>query len=213
MMGAGPFSFASSSAASQPATAISRETSSVNLIESSAPYFMPRQVMVLPRPEESHAMAALAQDFVALLLQRQAIDLADVVEHAREHLHDFAVLVPVELGEIRERVLHEAREIDRAQQARAIRRQRLLAAVVRMQAVGVELVDARDLHVVDVFEAIGAHAVDAWRRNARGSACACSCPAGPARRERLTVSEKPMCSAKRATFSPVMTRPGCARLR
>ncbi len=52
MMGAGPFSFARSSAASQPATAISRETSSVNFTESSAPYFMPRQVMVLPSPRK-----------------------------------------------------------------------------------------------------------------------------------------------------------------
>ena len=110
--------------------------------------------------EEAHAMAALAHDLVALLLERQAVDLADVVEHAREHLHDFAVFVPVELGEIRERVLHEAREVHRAQQARAVRRQRLLAAVVRMQAIGVELVDARDLHVVHVFEAVGAHALD-----------------------------------------------------
>ena len=76
MMGAGPFSFARSSAASQPATAISRETSSVNLMESSAPYFMPRQVMVLPEPEEAHAVAALAHDLVALLLERQAVDLA-----------------------------------------------------------------------------------------------------------------------------------------
>jgi hypothetical protein len=89
-------------------------------------------------------VAALAHDLVALLLERQAVDLDHVVEHAREHLHDFAVLVPVELGEIGERVLHEAREVHRAQQARAVRRQRLLAAVVRVQAVGVELVDARE---------------------------------------------------------------------
>ena len=130
--------------------------------------------------EEAHAVAALAHDLVALLLERQAVDLAHVVEHAREHLHDFAVFVPVELGEIRERVLHEAREVDRAQQARAVRRQRLLAAVVRMEAVRVELVDARDLHVVDVFDAVGAARSRPWRRSARGSACACSCPAGRA---------------------------------
>ena len=52
MIGAGPFSRASSSAASQPATAISRETSSVNCTESGEPYFIPSSVMVLPRPKK-----------------------------------------------------------------------------------------------------------------------------------------------------------------
>jgi hypothetical protein len=51
MIGAGPFSRASSKAASQPATAISRETSSVNLTDSGEPYFMPRRVIVLPSPK------------------------------------------------------------------------------------------------------------------------------------------------------------------
>ena len=58
-------------------------------------------------------MAALAQDFLALLLERQAVDLDHVVEHAREHLHDLAVLVPVEFREIAERMLHEACQVHR----------------------------------------------------------------------------------------------------
>jgi hypothetical protein len=56
--------------------------------------------------------------------------------------------------------LHEAREIDRAEQAGAIGRQRLLAAVVRVESVGIELVDARNLHVVHVFHAIGHNTLD-----------------------------------------------------
>ena len=52
MIGAGPFSRASSSAASQPATAISRETSSVNCTDSGEPYFIFSSVMVLPRPRK-----------------------------------------------------------------------------------------------------------------------------------------------------------------
>ena len=47
-------------------------------------------VIVEPRPKETHAVAALALDLVALLRQRQAVDLDDVVEHAREHLDDLA---------------------------------------------------------------------------------------------------------------------------
>jgi hypothetical protein len=48
---------------------------------------------------------------------------------------------------------------------------------VRMQAVGVELVDARDLHVVDVFDSRRRAPPRPWRRIARGSACACRSPA------------------------------------
>lgn len=52
MIGAGPFSRDRSSAASQPATAISRAMSSVNFTESAEPYFMPSSVIVLPRPRK-----------------------------------------------------------------------------------------------------------------------------------------------------------------
>ena len=100
-------------------------------------------------------MAALAHDLVALLLQRQAVDLDHVVEHAGEHLDHLAVLVPVETRLGPERVAHELGQVDRAEQARAVGRQRLFAAVVRVQAVAVEGVDAGYLHVVDVLDAIG----------------------------------------------------------
>ncbi len=62
MIGAGPFSLARSSATSQPATAISRETSSVNFTDSAEPYFAClSMVMVEPRPRIAHAVAALAE--------------------------------------------------------------------------------------------------------------------------------------------------------
>ena len=94
-------------------------------------------------------MAALARDLVALLRERQAVDLDDVVEHAREDAHDFVVFVPVEARLRAERIAHERRQVDRAQQARAVRRQRLLAARVGRAdvlapPVVVHLVDAVD---------------------------------------------------------------------
>ena len=135
MIGAGPFSRASSSAASQPASAISRDTSSVNCTDSGEPYFMPQQRHGAAEPEEAHAVAALAHDLVALLLERQAVDLDHVVEHAREHLHHFAVFVSSRIRALGERIAHEACEIDRAQQAGAVRRERLFAALARHQAV------------------------------------------------------------------------------
>ena len=52
MIGAGPFSRASSTPASQPAIAISRDTLSVNATDSGEPYFMPSIVMVEPRPRK-----------------------------------------------------------------------------------------------------------------------------------------------------------------
>ena len=55
------------------------------------PYFMHSMVMVRAQAQEAHAVAALAHDLVALLLQRQAVDLDHVVEHAGEHAHDLAV--------------------------------------------------------------------------------------------------------------------------
>ncbi len=96
-------------------------------------------------------MTALAPDLVALLRERQAVDLDDVVEHARENFHDLAELFPVEVRVIAERRHDELREIDRAEQARAVRRQRLLAAGVGRAnvlapPVVVHLVDAIDEH-------------------------------------------------------------------
>ncbi len=94
-------------------------------------------------------MAALALDLVALLLQRQAVDLDDVVQHAGEDAHHLAVLVPVEARFVAERVDDEAGQVDRAQQAGAVGRQRLLAAGVGRadglaEPVVVQLVDLVD---------------------------------------------------------------------
>jgi hypothetical protein len=50
MIGAGPFSRASSSAASHPATAISRDTFCVKATDFFEPYFMHSIVMVEPKP-------------------------------------------------------------------------------------------------------------------------------------------------------------------
>ena len=60
-------------------------------------------------------MAALAFDLVALLLQRQAVDLDDVIEHAGEDAHHLAVFVPVEARVRTERVNDEVGQVDRAQ--------------------------------------------------------------------------------------------------
>ena len=46
----------------------------------------------------------LRSDLVALLAERQAVDLDHVVEHAREHLHDLAELLPVEPRVFGERI-------------------------------------------------------------------------------------------------------------
>ncbi len=82
-------------------------------------------------------------------LERQAVDLDHVVEHAGEHADHLAVLVPVEAGLVGERLTHEAGEVDRAEQAGAVRRQRLFAAGVGgadvfAEPVVVHLVDAVD---------------------------------------------------------------------
>src|SRR5262245_12749435 len=96
-------------------------------------------------------MTSLAMNFLALTAERQAVHLHHVVEHAREGLHDASELFPIELRRIAERMAYEAREIDRAQQARTIRRQRLLAAGVGgadvlAEPVVVHFIDAIDQH-------------------------------------------------------------------
>ncbi len=75
-------------------------------------------------------MTALALDLVALLLQRQAVDLNDVVQHAGEDAHHLAVPVPVEARLGAERVDDETGQVNRTEQAGAVRRQRLLTAGV-----------------------------------------------------------------------------------
>ena len=110
--------------------------------------------------QKAHAVTTLAQDLIALLTERQAVDLDHVVEHAREHLHDFAELFPIEARIFGERIDDEAREIDRAEQARAVRRQRLLAAGVGRAngfapPVVVHLVHAIDEHEARLSEVVG----------------------------------------------------------
>ena len=80
--------------------------------------------------EEAHAMAALVMDFMPLLFERQAVDFDHVVEHAREYRHHFAVLFPIEAHSLSKRLFHEFGQIHGPEQARAVRRQRLLAAGV-----------------------------------------------------------------------------------
>ncbi len=70
-MGAGPFSRASSSATRQPVSAISRVTFSVKSPAIPAmPYWhASSMVSVEPKSQIAHAVPALAEDFLALLLQ------------------------------------------------------------------------------------------------------------------------------------------------
>ena len=96
-------------------------------------------------------MAALAVDFPALGIQRQAVDLDDVVEHAREYADHFAVLVPIESGLVGERVHHELGQVDRAEQAGAVGGQGLLAAIVNHQAIGIEGVRAGHRYIEHVL--------------------------------------------------------------
>ncbi len=110
--------------------------------------------------QEAHAVAALPHDLVALPAERQAVDLDHVVEHAGEDAHDLAVLVPVEARLLRERPVHEARQVHRAEQAGTVGRQRLLAAGVGgadvlAPPVVVHLVDAVDQDEAGLGEVVG----------------------------------------------------------
>jgi len=83
----------------------------------------------------------------------------DVVEHAREYAHDFAEFFPIEVRVIGEGIHDELRQIDGAEQARAVRGQGLLAAGVRganifAPPVIVHLVDAIDQHEAGLREIV-----------------------------------------------------------
>ncbi|MNZ48158.1 hypothetical protein D3C78_658960 [compost metagenome] len=80
-------------------------------------------------------MAALAEDFLALLRQRQAVDLHHVVEHASEYTHHFAEALPVETRLFGEGLDDEAGQVDRAEQAGAVRGEWLLTALPGHQAI------------------------------------------------------------------------------
>ena len=173
MIGAGPFSLASSRPASQPASASSLRDALGEGDRVARAVLHAQHRDRRAEPEEAHAVAALAHDLVALLLERQAVDLDDVVEHAREDLHHLAVLVPVEARMLGERVAHEARQVHRAEQAGAVGRQRLLAARVGgadvlAPPVVVHLVDAVDQHEAGLGEVVGRrhdHVPHALRRH------------------------------------------------
>jgi hypothetical protein len=119
-------------------------------------------VKIESEPQETHAVAALGFDLVALLFQGEAVDLHHVVQHAGEHLHHFAVFIPVEPGLGAERVADEGGEVDRAQQAAAVRRQGLLAAGVGSADVLAPPVVVHLVHPVDqdetrLGEVVGGH--------------------------------------------------------
>ncbi len=67
--------------------------------------------------------------------------------------HALLDLRQIQGGGGRKRLGDELREIDRAEEAGAVGRQRLLTAIVRLKAIGVESVDTGDFHVVDIFDA------------------------------------------------------------
>ncbi len=113
-----------------------------------------------PQAEEAHAVAALAQDLVPLPLEGQAVDLDHVVQHPGKDLHDPVELVPVEARGVREGLQHELGQVDGAQQAGAVGRQRLLAAGIGgpdglVEPVVVHLVDPVNEHEAGLGEVIG----------------------------------------------------------
>jgi len=72
--------------------------------------------------EDSHAVAALVFNLVALPVQRQAVDLDHVVQHAGEDAYHLAVLLVVEACLLGEGELHEAGQVDGAEQAGSVGR-------------------------------------------------------------------------------------------
>ena len=93
--------------------------------------------------------AALLFRLAFLRRQRKARNVDDVVEEAHGHARELCQLGLVQPRFLRERTSHQLGEIDRTQQARAVGRQRLLAARigrVDRLAIGkiVERVDAVD---------------------------------------------------------------------
>jgi hypothetical protein len=89
-------------------------------------------------PGDTEADAALGLRLLLLRRQRIVGDIDHVVEEAhsrgRQRLH----ADHVESGIRRERLVDQPCQIDRAQQTRPMRRQRLLSAVVCDQTIGIE---------------------------------------------------------------------------
>ena len=106
-----------------------------------APVAQPEEGQGGAETQEAHAVAALGGDLVPLLLEGQPVDLHHVVEHPGEDGDRLAEALPVEAGHRGERLVHEAGQVHRPEEARAVGGQRLLAAVVDVEAVRVEGVD------------------------------------------------------------------------
>ena len=83
------------------------------------------------KPRHAEADAALGLCLMLLLGQREARHVHHIVHGAHGGAHQRIEFVLVERGVVAERVLHQCGEVDRAQQARPIGRQGLLAAGVR----------------------------------------------------------------------------------
>ncbi len=99
--------------------------------------------------EEAHTVAALAHDLVTLLFQRQTVDLDHVIQHAGEDAYRLAVGLPVKGGVLGERLLDKAGEVDGAQQAGTVRRQRLLTTRVGGTH---HLIEPVVVHLIDLVD-------------------------------------------------------------
>ncbi len=82
----------------------------------------------IPQASETEADAALAAGLFALFGQRPRGQIEHVVQHAHRDRHHPDQALDVEVGGGFERPLDQSREVDRAQAAGAVRRQRLLPA-------------------------------------------------------------------------------------
>ena len=92
---------------------------------------------------ETETDAAFVGGFLLLLFQRPGSDVEHVVEHAGGDGNDAAEVFEIEPGAFSERLFDKFRQVDRTQAAAAVRRQRLLGAVVYIQAISVKSVNFR----------------------------------------------------------------------
>ena len=91
---------------------------------------------------------------MALLGKRQPIDFNYVIEHASEVAHDFTVALPIESSFFCEGGDHEFGQVDGSQESSSIRRERLLATIVRVQSISIKCIDSWNLDIVYIFLAI-----------------------------------------------------------
>ena len=84
----------------------------------------------ITEPGEPETDATLAPGLVLLLRQRPVRDVENVVEHTDRHRHEPAKRVAVERGLGRKRRAHELRQVDAAQAAATVVRQRLFGTML-----------------------------------------------------------------------------------